>query len=218
MEFLKEYDLTKIDQDLLNMALTHSSYANERGGEDYERLEFLGDAVLQLIVTEYYYLSTNLSEGQMSKLRASYVCETALVNYAKDIDLIKYIKSGEGQKSNINNSIIADTFEALIGSIYLSLGLQSVSAFIYSVIITPYIEENIKFFDDYKSILQEMIQTTKDSLEYVITSEEGPPHERVFTVEVRIDNIVYGVGTGKTKKEAEQNAAYSAYQKRAKNW
>ncbi len=218
MEFLNKYGLTKIDQDLLKVALTHSSYANEHGGEDYERLEFLGDAVLQLIITEYYYLNTSLSEGEMSKQRASYVCEEALVEYAKIIELDKYINLGEGQKSNLNNSIIADTFEALIGAIFLSLGINEVSSFIYSLVIIPYIEKDIKFFADYKSILQEMVQTTKDSLEYVITSEEGPPHKRVFTVEVRIDNIVYGIGKGKTKKEAEQMAAYSAYQKSAKNW
>ena len=218
LDFLDKYNLTSIDRDLLNIALTHSSYSNENFGDNYERLEFLGDAVLQLIITEYYYLNTELSEGEMSKLRASYVCEAALVHYAKDIDLSSHIKTGEGQRSNVNSSIIADTFESLIGAIYLSLGLHKVSSFIYSIVIIPYIEKEISFFDDYKSVLQEMVQTTKNSLEYVLVSESGPAHDKVFTVEVRIDNIVFGVGRGKSKKDAEQQAAFSAYQKRAKNW
>lgn len=217
MEFIYNYNLEKVDETLINLALTHSSFSNENGGDNYERLEFLGDTILQLIISEYYYLNTNLSEGEMSKQRASYVCETALAEYAAKIGLIQYIKTGEGQKNNINVAIIADVFEAIIGAIYLSLGLEETKEFICKVII-PYIKNEHHFFDDYKSVLQEMVQTTKDSLEYILVSESGPAHNRTFSVEVRIDGIVFGIGTGKTKKEAEQQAAYSAYQKRAKNW
>lgn len=217
MDFLKKYGLANLDEELILTALTHSSYANEHGGRDYERLEYLGDAVLQLIISEYYYSTSTLDEGEMSKHRASFVCESALVEYADKIDLKSFIRTGEGQKNNIGPAIIADVFEAVIGAIYLSSGISQVKKFIYQLII-PYIEKNYLFFEDYKSVLQEMVQTSKDSLEYVVTSEKGPAHNRVFTVEVRIDGIVFGEGHGKTKKEAEQQAAYSAYQKRAKNW
>jgi len=217
VDFINKYNLASVDESLIDIALTHSSYTNENGGENYERLEFLGDTVLQLIISEYYYLNANLAEGEMSKQRASYVCEVALAEYAIKVGIIPYIKTGEGQKNNVNVAIIADVLEAIIGAIYLSLGLEKSKEFIYEIII-PYIESNHHFFDDYKSVLQEMVQTKKNSLEYVLISENGPAHDRTFTVEVRIDNIVFGVGKGKTKKEAEQQAAYSAYQKRAKNW
>lgn len=212
MEFITKYNLEAIDTSLLNSALSHSSYTNEQGGQNYERLEYLGDAVLQLIISEYYYRNTDFQEGEMSKHRASYVCESALYEYAKEINIIDLIKTGEGQKTNV--TIVADVFEAIVGTIYLSLGLNRTKKFINEIII-PHIKNNDSFFDDYKSVLQEMIQTTKDSLEYVLVSESGPAHDRTFTVEVRIDGIVYGVGSGKTKKEAEQQAAFSAYQKKA---
>ena len=214
MDFLKKYKLLNLDQELIETALTHSSYSNEHGGKDYERLEYLGDAVLQLIISEYYYLTANIDEGEMSKQRASYVCESALVEYAKLFNLKDLIKTGEGQKNNIGSAIIADVFEALVGAIYLSSGFKQTKHFIYQIII-PYIEKGHHFFDDYKSVLQEMVQTSKNSLEYVVVSEQGPSHDRMFTVEVRIDNIVYGIGKGKTKKDAEQQAAFAAYQKRA---
>lgn len=216
MEFLSKYKLNNLNEEMINTALTHSSYTNEHGGIDYERLEYLGDAVLQLIISEYYYLNANLDEGEMSKQRASYVCEDALVEYAKHLDLKDQIKTGEGQKNNIGSAIIADVFEALIGAIYLSAGIGQAKKFVYQVII-PYIEKQYHFFEDYKSVLQEMVQTSKNSLEYVVVDERGPAHSRTFTVEVKIDNIIYGVGQGKTKKDAEQQAALAAYQKRAKN-
>ncbi len=217
MEFLKKYNISLKDESLINMALTHSSYTNEKEGSNYERLEFLGDAVLQLIISEYYYLNSELTEGEMSKRRASYVCESALYEYAKELDILDKIKVGTGLINNVNATVAADVVEAIIGAIYISNGYEDAKSLIYKLII-PYIENNVSFFDDYKTVLQEMVQTTKDSLEYVLVSETGPAHDRTFTVEVRIDNIVFGVGTGKTKKEAEQQAAFSAYQKRAKNW
>lgn len=201
--------------DLLKTALTHSSYSNEKKCENYERLEFLGDAVLELISSEYLYLNTNYQEGNMSKIRASYVCEEALATYAKDIDLEKYILVGHGQEKNINNTIIADVFESVLAVIYLEKGLEVAKKYIFDLMI-PYIEKHIRFNYDYKSLLQEMVQTTKKSLEYVVISENGPAHDRTFTVEVKINNMVYGTGIGHSKKEAEQNAAKNAYQKSCK--
>ncbi len=216
MEFIDTYDLKKIDKELLMEALTHSSYSNEhKECKNYERLEYLGDAVLELITSEYFYLNTDYKEGEMTKKRASFVCEQALSHYAKDIGIDKYIRVGHGQEHNINDTIIADTFESVLGAIYLTYGYEKAKDYVLKIIV-PYIERNFIFFGDYKTILQEYVQTDKKSLEYVVTKEYGEAHDRTFEVEVRIDNIVYGKGIGKSKKEAEQKAAYDAYKKSAK--
>ena len=216
MEFIDTYDLKKIDKELLMEALTHSSYSNEhKECKNYERLEYLGDAVLELITSEYFYLNTDYKEGEMTKKRASFVCEQALSHYAKDIGIDKYIRVGHGQEHNVNDTIIADTFESVLGAIYLTYGYDKAKDYVLKIIV-PYIERNFIFFGDYKTILQEYVQTDKKSLEYVVTKEYGEAHDRTFEVEVRIDNIVYGKGIGKSKKEAEQKAAYDAYKKSAK--
>lgn len=214
-EKLQTYGITIQNEKLLNTALTHSSYSNEHGGENYERLEFLGDAVLELVTSEYFFLHSSCNEGEMSKIRANFVCEEALFTYSKDIDLESFILVGHGQEKDINATIVADVFESVIAVIYLEQGLEVAKKYILEL-ITPYIEENARFNYDYKSLLQEMVQTDKKSLEYVLLNEEGPAHKRTFTVEVRINDIVYGVGTGKSKKEAEQKAAKNAYQKACK--
>ena len=214
-EKLKEYGINIQNESLLRTALTHSSYSNEHGTENYERLEFLGDAVLELVTSEYFFLNTNYNEGKMSKVRASYVCEEALYEYAKDISLSKYILVGHGQEKDVNSTIIADVFESVLAVIYLENGLSVVKKFILDLIL-PYIEKDVQFMYDYKSLLQEMVQTDKKSLEYVLVSETGPAHKKCFTVEVRIDNLVYGKGSGSSKKEAEQKAAKDAYQKSSK--
>lgn len=215
MDFLEKYNIEFKNQNLLQTALTHSSYSNEHAAENYERLEFLGDSVLQLIISEYYYLNSDYQEGEMSKLRASYVCENALVEYSKKVGIDKYILVGHGQEKDINNTIIADCFESVLGAIYLEHGFLIAKKYIYEVVI-PYIEDNYQFMIDYKSLLQELVQTDKKSLEYVLVSDEGPAHDKTFTFEVKIDNIVYGRGIGKSKKEAEQNAALDAYKKSVK--
>ncbi len=216
MDFLKKFNIIIKDQSLLKMALTHSSYSNEHiGMENYERLEFLGDAVLELATSEYFYLNTNYKEGEMTKHRACFVCENALATYARDIGLDKEILLGEGQKNNLNDTIIADVFEAVIGCIYLDLGFDVAKKFIDDIII-PYIKKDYNFNKDYKSLLQEFVQTDKKSLEYEVVKEYGMAHEKTFEVVVKIDNIVYGKGLGKSKKEAEQNAAFDAYQKSAR--
>ena len=215
MNFLEKYNIYLKDDKLLRVALTHSSYSNEHDAENYERLEFLGDSVLQLIISEYYYLNSNCQEGEMSKLRASFVCENALVEYSKKVGIDKHILVGHGQEKDINNTIIADCFESVLGAIYLELGLEVAKRYIYEVVI-PYIKDNYQFMVDYKSLLQEMVQTDKKSLEYVLVGEDGPAHDKTFDFEVKIDNIVYGRGIGKSKKEAEQNAALDAYKKSVK--
>ena len=215
MNFLDKYNVKIKDQNLLNTALTHSSYSNEHGGENYERLEFLGDAVLQLITSEYFYKKYNVQEGELSKIRASFVCEEALAQYAKDVGIDKHIKVGNGQIKNINDTIIADTFESVLGVVFLDQGFDVAKRYALEV-LSPYVLERHVFLGVYKSRLQEMVQTDKKSLEYRVVSESGPSHDKTFVFEVVIDGIVYGKGKGKSKKEAEQNAAHSALKKVAK--
>ena len=215
MNFLDKYQVKIKDKQLLETALTHSSYSNEHGGENYERLEFLGDAVLQLITSEYFYKKYHVQEGELSKIRASFVCEEALAQYAKDVGIDKHIRVGNGQIKNINDTIIADTFESVLGAIYLDQGFDVAKKYALEV-LSPYVLEHHIFLGDYKSKLQEMVQTDKKSLEYRLISETGPSHDKTFVFEVVIDGIVYGKGTGKSKKEAEQQAAYDALKKRAK--
>lgn len=214
MDFLDKMKITVKNQKLLETAFTHSSYSNEHDCENYERLEFLGDAVLQLITSDYFYKETSYKEGDMSKIRASFVCEKALATYAKELDMVKYIKVGHGQQNNVNDTIIADVFEAVLGVIYLEKGYATAKKYIDTIII-PYIKSDAHFLKDYKSILQEMVQTDKKSLEYVLKKESGPAHDKKFEMEVMIDGMIYGVGIGKSKKEAEQNAAYNAITKSA---
>lgn len=216
MDFLEKYNIHLNNKELLITALTHSSYSNEHNVESYERLEFLGDAVLQIIMTEYFYKHSTLSEGEMSKKRSSYVCEQALYEYSKKLGYVPYIRVGHGQVNNVNETIIADIFEAILGAIYLDQGIESCKVIIHDIVI-PYVESKILFLGDYKSMLQELVQTDKKSLEYRVINEEGPAHDKTFTVEVVVENMVYGRGSGKSKKEAEQNAACDAYKKQAKN-
>lgn len=215
MPFLEKYGIKFKNLDLLNTALTHSSYSNEHGGENYERLEFLGDAVLQIIMSDYIFNNTDYPEGKMSKIRASYVCEQALRVYSEDLGLIPFIKVGHGEQKNISDNIIADMFESVLGAVYLECGLEKAKEIVYDIAI-PYLEKNHIFLGDYKSLLQEYTQTTRNSLEYELINEQGPAHDKRFEVVVKIDNIIYGKGIGKSKKEAEQKAAYDAYLKMAK--
>ena len=216
MNFLKKFNININNNKLLTVALTHSSYANEHGHcENYERLEFLGDAVLEVVVSEYLFLNTNYKEGQMTKLRASYVCEKALATYSKKIGIDKEIKLGHGQINNLNDTIIADVFEAIIGAIYLDQGFDTAKKYIEDIIV-PYIDKQIDFNVDYKTRLQELVQTGKKSLEYEVVKEEGEAHKKIFEVVVKIDNIIYGKGIGSSKKEAEQMAALDAYNKSAR--
>lgn len=204
---------------LYMIAFSHSSYANENNlKSDYERLEFLGDAVLEIIVSDYLYKNLNVEEGDMTKLRASYVCENACFTYASDLGFSNYIKVGHGEAKEggqFKKVIVADIFEAFTGALYLDQGFEKTKEVISSIIV-PYIENpNVIFFSDYKSALQESIQTEKRTLEYVLIDEQGPAHNKTFTMIVKVDDIVYGKGVAGSKKEAEQEAAKDALAKLA---
>ncbi len=213
METLKKFGIDMTNSSLLEVALTHTSYANEHNMPSYERLEFLGDAVLELISSDYIYKTNKYNEGEMSRKRSLYVCENALYEYSKELNLKNYIKVGNGIKE-ANKTVIADVFEAVIGAIYLEKGLDSVRDF-FNTLIVPYIESNVDFLMDYKSTLQELVQTEKKSVEYKVVKEGGPAHKKFFEVEVRIDGMIFGKGRGQSKKEAEQHAAKEAIQKHA---
>ncbi len=218
-ELFKRLNIEPRDMSLYKNAFSHSSYVNEhKAKNDYERLEFLGDAVLDLVVADYLYTHYKETEGEMTKVRASYVCENANYCYATGLGLSKYILVGHGEQKeggNFKKAIVADIFEALMGAIYIDLGFSTVRNVILKVVV-PYIEDpNVTFFSDYKSSLQEYVQTEQKSLEYKLVNEEGPAHDKRFTVDVVIDNIVYGTGVGTSKKEAEQEAAKVALNKLA---
>lgn len=215
MNIFEKYNID-INDELYEKAFTHSSYANENGTEDYERLEFLGDKILDFIVSEYLYINENLKEGEMTKLRASYVCENALNEYSKELGLDEYLKLGKGEESTGGRSkpsIIADLFEAFLAATYLKYGFDKVKEVVYDIVI-PFVEGNHhEFLKDYKSILQEYVQTDKKSTVYEVINEEGPANEKIFTVTVKVDDIVLGTGTASSKKEAEQLAAKDALNK-----
>lgn len=215
MQFLEKYNVKFKNGELIQTALTHSSYSNEHHTVSYERLEFLGDAVLQIIMSEYLYVNTDWPEGQMSKVRASYVCEQALRRYSQDLGIIPYIKLGHGQEKDLSDNIIADIFESILGAVYLDQGIDKAKEIIYDIVI-PYVKQNHVFLGDYKSLLQEYTQVKKNTLNYELLNESGPAHDKRFEVAVKIDDVIYGKGSGKSKKEAEQNAAYDAYLKIAK--
>lgn len=202
------------DEGLLRQALTHSSYANERKINrcgDYERLEFLGDAVLELVTSEFLYRTyPQMPEGRLTKLRASMVCEPALAYCAKDLELGKYLFLGKGEAATGGRdraSITSDVMEAIIGAIFLDSGMEQAKYFIMRFILND-IEDKQLFYDS-KTILQEQVQKTPGSaLTYELISEEGPEHEKTFTVHALIDGRVMACGSGRSKKAAEQEAAY----------
>ena len=209
----KKFGIVFKNEALIKRALTHSSYSNEHGLECYERLEYLGDAVLEIVCSDYLYNKTKYPEGEMSRLRSLYVCENALYEYSKEVNLSKYILIGNGIDEP-NKTIVADSFEACMAVIYIEYGLDKVKA-LFNKLIVPYIEREEDFLMDYKSLLQESVQTVKKSVEYKLVNESGPAHKKEFEVEVIIDGLVYGKAKGSSKKEAEQNAAKEAYMKRA---
>lgn len=200
---------------LLRQALTHSSYANEKHMKklaDNERLEFLGDAVLEIISSDFLFHSyPELSEGELTKLRASIVCEPTLAQCSVELGLGNYLLLGRGEDhtgGRKRDSILSDTLEAVIGAIYLDGGFANAKEFVHRFILTD-IEHKHLFYDS-KTILQEVIQKEHESLVYVLTEESGPDHDKQFTVEVQIDGACAGTGCGRTKKAAEQEAAYRA--------
>ncbi len=216
MKLLNDLKINYQNEKLYLTALTHTSFANENNEESYERLEYLGDAVMEVVISEYLYKTTNYEEGVMTKLRAKYVCEDANYEYAKRLNLNKYLRLGHGEEENggrYRKAIVADIFEAFIGAMYLDLGFNYVKKFIYDNVIILIENKEIEFDTDYKSILQELVQTDKRSLEYVVIDEFGPAHNKTFKVIVKIDDIIYGEGMAHSKKEAEQKAAHDALKK-----
>lgn len=206
------------DLSLLEVALTHSSYANEQGsGHKYnERLEFLGDSVLGFITADcFFHYFEDTPEGKLTKLRASTVCEESLYKFAKEIDLGKYLLLGKGESKSGGReraSILADAFEAVIASIYLDGGIDAAREFVLYFVINAVKSHNFSF-KDYKTQLQEIIQKNpEEHLHYVLSGEKGPDHDKSFEVEVLLNSNVIGKGTGRTKKQAEQEAAHEALQ------
>lgn len=219
MELLDKLNIKPNNIKLYETAFSHTSYSNEHKVKSYERLEFLGDAVLELLMSNYLYKSNKYNEGEMTKIRAHYVCETANYEYSMKLGLNKYLKLGKGEEENggrNRKTIVSDIFESFLGALYLDQGFSKVQTF-FEENIVPIIENHeVDFFDDYKSALQEFVQTDKKSLEYKLIKEVGPSHNKKFTVDVIIDNIVYGSGTAKSKKAAEQEAAKDALKKAQK--
>ncbi len=202
------------NKELLKLAMTHSSYANEHNNsklENNERLEFLGDAVLELTVSSFLYNEyKNVNEGELTKTRASMVCEPTLFLCAQDINLSDFILLGKGEEATGGRkrpSIVSDAMEALIGAIYLDSGIESAKTFITKYILNDV--EDKKLFYDSKTILQEITQGRHmGDICYELISEEGPDHNKIFNVALKIGNKVVEKGSGKTKKAAEQEAAY----------
>ena len=214
MEILNRLNIEPTDINLYVQAFTHSSYTNENPGyQNYERLEFLGDAVLEIIISDYLYKERHLEEGTMTKMRANYVCEKACATYAKDLGFTDDVKLGNNEE--VNDTILADVFEAFIGALYLDKGFDFAFKLIINI-ITKYIDKGINFLIDYKSELQEKVQTVKKSVIYEVVEETGPSHNKKFTSIVKVDGIILGKGTGSSKKTSEQEAAKDALSKEVK--
>lgn len=209
---------------LLKQAFTHTSYVNEhkRGSiQDNERLEFLGDAVLQLLVSEYLFQTyPKRPEGELTRMRASVVCEPSLAHFAERLQLGKYVLLGRGEEQlggRHRQALLADLFESFIGALFLDAGIEKVKAFLEQHMF-PYIDSNNYglLMKDAKSKLQERAQhLALGAITYHIVEEKGPAHDREFVIQVQIDGMVYGKGSGRSKKEAEQRAASEAWGKLA---
>ncbi len=201
---------------LLEEALTHSSYANEgnRHIAHNERLEFLGDSVLGMIAASYLFENDNSREGELTKLRASIVCEQALSSYSRALGVGDCLRLGKGERLNGGQdrpSILADAFEAILAAIYLDGGMEAARTFVTPFLVGEIASQRRRHFKDYKTQLQEIVQQTpEERVEYVPAGESGPDHNKRFTVEVHLNSNVIGRGTGKSKKEAEQLAAKEA--------
>ncbi len=204
------------DKDLILKALTHSSYANEKKMEKYnhnERLEFLGDAVLEVCTSDFLFKEyLDKPEGDLTRLRASIVCEPTLAECARAIHLPDFLILGKGEETTggrYRDSIVSDAFEAVIGAIYLDGGIEEAKKFIIRFVLNDI--ENKHLFYDSKTILQETVQKLyKKKVEYKLISEEGPDHDKKFNVQVLLEDTILGEGIGRTKRKAEQQAAYQA--------
>ena len=219
MKTLEEYlGYTFKNKKLLQNALAHSSYANEvRGGvTSNERLEFLGDSVLSIIVSSYIYENfKKMPEGELTRLRSSLVCEKTLCGFSRQINLGEFLLLGKGERKNggaDRDSILADAFEAVLAAIYLDGGIKPAREFVMRFVLNELESYDVKAdFKDYKTLLQEIVQRNpEESVRYILTGESGPDHDKLFTVEVLLNSNTIGKGTGKSKKDAEEMAAKQA--------
>lgn len=204
---------------LLKNSLTHSSYANEvRGGfSSNERLEFLGDSVLSVIVSDYIYKHyPNMPEGELTKLRASLVCEKSLCTFSRELHLGEFLMLGKGEEKGggrERDSILADAFEAVLAAMYLDGGMEVARQHVLRFVLPELNHTDDEVFKDYKTALQEIIQRNpEEEVTYILTDESGPDHDKLFTVEVHLNSNIIGKGSGKSKKQAEQSAAKQALQ------
>jgi ribonuclease-3 len=210
--------ITFQNEQLFHQAFTHSSYVNEhriRSFEDNERLEFLGDAVLELTVSQFLYTKySSMSEGDLTKLRAAIVCEPSLVHFANDLSFGEYVLLGKGEEmtgGRMRPALLADVFEAFIGALYLDKGLFAVQELLERVVFPKINAGAFSHVMDFKSQLQEIVQREgKGPLTYKIVDERGPAHNREFVAEVLLNEGLLGTGLGRSKKEAEQRAAEKA--------
>ena len=210
------------DINIYKTAFTHQSYANEHNVESNERLEYLGDAILDFLVADYlYHRYPQATEGNLTKVRAKYVCANANSEYALAINLDQCLLLGKGeteQGGKEKPSLLGNLFEAFLGAVYLDLGLQAVKTILDKIVFPQINDPNASFFIDYKSRLQELIQSeSRKGVDYQLIKESGPAHDKTFMVSVFHDNLKLGTGVGKSKKEAEQNAAMDALEKLAIN-
>lgn len=215
--FEKVLGYTFMNKKLIVQALSHSSYANEKKQpkNSNERLEFLGDSVLSIIVSDHLYKNlTNVAEGDLTKLRASLVCEKSLFDFANQINLGKYILLGKGEDNTGGRerpSIVSDAFEAVIAAIYLDGGMDAARKHIMRFIPADPLHVTKHSFSDFKTFLQEVVQRNpEEKVEYILIGEEGPDHNKRFVVDVMLNSQVIGKGMGRSKKEAEQLAAKEA--------
>lgn len=220
--FAQKLDVSFDDWTLLHQALTHTSYANEAKDpaiHHNERLEFLGDAVLELATSTYLYKHfPNLPEGEMTKARASVVCEVTLAKRARILEIGKYLLFGKGELATggrERSSILADAFEAIIGAIYLDQGSEIAFCYVLTQLKEDLLTvKNGQALQDYKTLLQEVVQKKADqTIQYELLSEKGPDHSKIFEFAVKVNDVIYGIGVGKSKKEAEQQAAQQALDK-----
>lgn len=211
MDLFEKFNIETENKHIYEMAFTHSSYSASHGLDyNYERLEFLGDSVLSLIVSEYIYKKyPNFEEGELTKLRSNYVCQNALIYYSHKLKLDKYLKVSAEESNLTKNEVIsitADIFESFLGAMFIDQGIEFAKKFL-SEWIFIYIDQERVFFEDYKSKLKEYADSEELTLEYKILKEYGVPHDKTFIMACLIDGKEMGVGRGKNKKEAEQSAA-----------
>ena len=214
MKLLEKFNIVPNNEDLYEIAFTHSSYsAKHELDYDYERLEFLGDSVLNMLTSEFLQnMHPSFSEGKLTKLRANYVCQNALIVYSHENYLDKCIRLNLEDNAISDNEVIsitADVFESFLGAIYLDQGIEKAKEFLKQTVF-PYIEAKTIFFYDYKSTIKEYGDAEDVEVTYELIEEHGAPHDKTFVMRILIDGVDYGHGVGKSKKDAEQLAACKA--------